>query len=1088
MNDQTIKVWAPNARKVEVWTGGMNLPMIPCDTETGWWQCEGAFPVGTSYTFRVDGGEPMPDPRSREQPEGIHGASRIVDPNFHEWQDSDWIAPVWQDAVIYELHIGTFTPEGTFDSTIERLDHLVELGITHVELMPVVEFPGKRNWGYDGVSIYSPNHVYGGPQGLARLVDACHSRGLAVILDVVYNHMGPDGNYLPKFGPYFTDHHMTPWGPGFNFDGDGSHEVRRFFIDNALMWLHDYHFDGLRLDAVDKIKDNSPTHFLVELRRAVDGLSAETGRSHILIAESAANDPVYSRPVENGGYGMDAHWNDDFHHALRTRFTGEKDRYYVDYEGLPHLAKALNEGYVYDGMYSEFRGRMHGKSAKELSTGNLLAYMQTHDQVGNRPQGDRFHHHPAFTAVDHKIAAAITLLSPYVPMIFMGEEWASDSPFLFFTDHQNEELGRAVTEGRSKEFGGEGWDESVPDPQEAGTFLRSKLDWDNVSREGHLEMVSWYRDLLRLRKSNAARRPVALGELDVRSDSNEGWVDFTCGGLRVIASFSDAHFETTASDGSTVVAQKAGSVEFHESGTISFTGRGVMVLNEACKPTGEYPGPDLRQRIRDYIDATWHTLTRDPEHRVDAICDPKVEHCEASGDLKLYLSAREDLDAVTERLKRKMGERSFSRIELRVLPPEFDSITEHGLLYLPGPYVVPGGRFNEFYGWDSYFIQRGLLRGGHVALAKSMVDLALYEVEHYGMVLNANRTYYLTRSHPPVLSLMVMAQYKHDGDLDWLASAIPSIEKFYYYWTVPPHFNQATGLSRYYDLGEGAAPEVEFSERDAEGRTHYERVKHHLVTANVVSYDKSLYYDAELDALTPLAYKGDRSMRESGFDPTDRFGAHNLDVIHFAPVCLNVLLHRMEQDLAECYEKLGDDGSRKVWNNRAAESAERIDRYFWNEEAGLYFDYHFREESQRHYPFLTTFWPLWAGLSTPAQASRVRESVSLFLKEGGLQTSLRVTGEQWDAPFAWAPLQLLAVDGLERYGHHWDAREIARRFTAMTARCFEQEGVLREKYDADRCSASVGNQISFGYSSNEPGFGWTNAVVLEFLDRYFQQT
>lgn len=503
------------------------------------------------------------------------------------------------------------------------------------------------------------------------------------------------------------------------------------------------------------------------------------------------------------------------------------------------------------------------------------------------------------------------------------------------------------------------------------------------------------------------------------------------------------------------------------------------------KETVTLPDAALLEELRNYIDVTWDTLTRDPEHPIDAIRDPKVEHCKTEGELKLYLSAREDFGAVSKRLREKLGDRHFSRIDMRVLPPEPETITEHGLLYLPGRYVVPGGRFNEFYGWDSYFIQRGLLRSGRTELAASLVDQALYEVEHYGTVLNANRTYYLTRSHPPVLSMMVMARYRSRPDSEWLAKTLPLIEKFYYYWTVPPHFNQATGLSRYYDLGDGPAPEVEFSERDPEGRTHYERVKHHLVTAEVMSYDKRLYYDEELDALTALAYKGDRSMRESGFDPTDRFGALNLDVIHYAPVCLNVLLYRMEQDLAECYDLLGDVTSRDVWRQRAAESAELIDRYFWNEEAGLYFDYHLRDEKQRHYPFLTTFWPLWAGLSTAEQAAKVRDNLPLFLKDGGLQTSLRVTGEQWDAPFAWAPLQLFAVDGLERYGYHEEAAEVARRFISMTARCFEQDGVLREKYDSERCSTAIEDQIAFGYSSNEPGFGWTNAVVLEFLDRFF---
>jgi alpha,alpha-trehalase len=357
-------------------------------------------------------------------------------------------------------------------------------------------------------------------------------------------------------------------------------------------------------------------------------------------------------------------------------------------------------------------------------------------------------------------------------------------------------------------------------------------------------------------------------------------------------------------------------------------------------------------------------------------------------------------------------------------------------------------------------------------------------VNHYGMVLNANRTYYLSRSHPPVLSMMMRDIDAARPDREWLAKSLPLLEKFYYYWRVPPHLNQATGLSRYHDMGSGPSPEVEFSERDENGLSHYDRVKEFLRTNEVQSYDKSLYYDAETDTLTPLAFKGDRSMRESGFDPTDRFGAMNLDVIHYAPVCLNVLLYQMEQDIAGFYEILEDASTALIWKNRAAETAGLINQYFWNEEAGLYFDYHLGDSRQREYPFLTTFWPLWAGVATERQAKRVAENIHIFLAGGGLKTSTRVTGEQWDAPFAWAPLQLFAVDGLERYGYHSEAREIARRYTAMVASEFEIEGVLREKYDAERCSSGVESQIHFGYSSNEIGFGWTNAVILEFLDRF----
>lgn len=497
-----------------------------------------------------------------------------------------------------------------------------------------------------------------------------------------------------------------------------------------------------------------------------------------------------------------------------------------------------------------------------------------------------------------------------------------------------------------------------------------------------------------------------------------------------------------------------------------------------------YPGEELQARLRAYIERTWDALTRDLGHLLDALDDTKVDTGSERQGLKLYVPSRENFEAVADKIRACTGERQFARIDLRVLPPEPESITEHGLLYLPGRYVVPGGRFNEFYGWDSYFIQRGLIASGRHDLADSMVDQALYEVEHYGTVLNANRTYYLTRSQPPVLSLMVNERLAVHSDLDWLRGAMPLLEKFYYYWRVPPHLNPATGLSRYHDMGAGPAPEVEFSERDELGRTHYERVRDHLRTATVMSYDKGLYYDSTSDTLTKLAYKADRSMRESGFDPTDRFGALNLDVIHYAPICLNVLLNQMELHMAGFHELLGDKNAGRIWRQRHQESAALIERYLWSEESGLYVDYHLRDEKQRIYPFLTTFWPLWAGLASPEQAAAIMRNIDLFLQPGGLQASHRITGEQWDAPFAWAPLQLWAVAGMERYGYHDEARAVARRFVAMVGAAFETSGVIFEKYDAVRCSAEVEESIHFGYSSNEPGFGWTNAVVLEFLNQY----
>jgi len=497
-----------------------------------------------------------------------------------------------------------------------------------------------------------------------------------------------------------------------------------------------------------------------------------------------------------------------------------------------------------------------------------------------------------------------------------------------------------------------------------------------------------------------------------------------------------------------------------------------------------FPNEEACRKLRDHIHTTWETLTRDLSHPLSATDDSKVDQADDDTKRLIYVSAREDLEKLTDTIRRRVGEKKFSKLELRVLPPEADQIQEHGLLYLPGPYVVPGGRFNEFYGWDSYFIQRGLLRDGRHDLAFSMVNQALYEVEHYGMVLNANRTYYLSRSHPPVLSLMIHEQYKATADRQWLLSTIPILEKYYYYWRVTPHLNQATGLSRYFDMGHGPAPEVSFSEIDEEGLSHYDRMKEHLKTIHAGWEDVGLYYNAEENRLTDLAYTGDRSMRESGFDPTDRFGPLNLDVIHYAPVCLNVLLHRMEHDLANFHEEAGDSSTASHWKKRGQESAGLIQEHFWNEEHGLYFDLNLRRNEQRIYPFLTTFWPMWVGIADKRQAERMVADLGLFQQPGGLETSTRVTGAQWDAPFAWAPLQLIAVEALEQYGYHEEARDIARRFVSMVAQSFEEENMLLEKYDARRCSGSVEGRLKFGYTTNEPGFGWTNAVVLEFLHRY----
>jgi maltooligosyltrehalose trehalohydrolase len=515
-----FRVWAPKAKRVEVEVGGERLPMFA--DENGWWFAEVSAEPNTDYRFVLDGGQPLPDPRSPWHPHGINGPSRTVDHSAFEWTDRHWQAVPLSTAVLYELHIGTFTQEGTFKAAIEKLDHLVQLGITHVELMPVAEFSGSRGWGYDGADLYAPHHAYGGPDDLKRLVDACHSRSLAVILDVVYNHLGPAGNYLDRFGPYFTDRYATPWGLAVNFDSPGSDEVRRFFCDNALMWLRDYHFDGLRVDAVHAIIDASAVHFLEQLACEVADLEAQIGRHLALIAESDLNDPRVIRPQDLGGYGIHAQWSDDFHHALHCVLTGERDGYYSDFGSLADLAKALQRAFIYDGRYSVFRQRRHGKSAVGLSGHRFLGYLQNHDQIGNRAKGERSSHLMSLGRL--KTAAALVFASPFIPMLFQGEEWGASSPFLYFTDHEDPELARAVTQGRRREFAAFGWKaEAVPDPQADETFKRSKLNWQERDREPHAELLAWHKRLIQLRREVSALSDGRMEHVRVSFDDAKRW-------------------------------------------------------------------------------------------------------------------------------------------------------------------------------------------------------------------------------------------------------------------------------------------------------------------------------------------------------------------------------------------------------------------------------------------------------------------------------------------------------------------------------------------------------------------------------------
>jgi maltooligosyltrehalose trehalohydrolase len=512
-----LEVWAPYADRVDAVVGGDRVAMA--GDERGWWRVEVAGAV-ESYAFSLDGGPPRPDPRSPWQPDGVHGPSRPVDHAVFPWTDQRWRGFHLPSAVLYELHVGTFSEAGTFDGVVERLDHLVELGVDAIELMPVVEFPGRRGWGYDGVDLYAPHHDYGGPDGLKRLVDACHARGVGVILDVVYNHLGPAGNYLREFGPYFTDRHHTPWGEAVNVDGAGSNEVRSFIVDNALSWLRDYHMDGLRLDAVHAIVDTSAIPLLEELSTEVDHLAAHAGRSMWLVAESDLNDPRVVRSRDAHGDGIHAQWSDDFHHAIHARVTGERAGYYGDFGSLSDIAAALTRVFVYDGRHSVFRNRRHGRPVGELPGHSFVGYAQNHDQVGNRALGERL---SQLVDLDRlKIVAAVVLCSPFVPMLFQGEEWGASTPFQYFTDHDDPSLARAVREGRRREFAGFGWKpHDIPDPQDPSTFERSRLQWAEVEKPPHAELVEWHRSLVALRREWPELTDGDLRAADVRLDGED---------------------------------------------------------------------------------------------------------------------------------------------------------------------------------------------------------------------------------------------------------------------------------------------------------------------------------------------------------------------------------------------------------------------------------------------------------------------------------------------------------------------------------------------------------------------------------------
>lgn len=497
-------MWAPRPEKVTLKIVSPEERLVPmeCDGKGCWRAVVKDIRPGTLYHYKLDESVERPDPASFYQPEGVHRPSAVVDHNAFKWNDKKWKGVPLDRMIMYEIHVGTFTPEGTFDAVIGRLNDLKDLGINAIELMPVAQFPGERNWGYDGVHPYAVQNTYGGPEGLKKLVDAAHRHGIAVILDVVYNHLGPEGNYLKEFGPYFTHKYETPWGWAVNYDDSYSDDVRNFFIENALYWFEKYHIDALRIDAIHGIYDFSATPFLKELALRVKKYSKEAGREHYLIVESDLNDARVIRPADEGGYGISAQWNDDYHHCVHTLLTGESNGYYVDFGKIEHLVKSLNEGFVYSWIYSKYRNRKHGNFSADRPASQFIVFSQNHDQVGNRMLGDRLSQTVSFEEL--KLAAGLVLLSPYIPLIFMGEEYGEVAPFLYFTSHSDAELIRAVREGRKEEFEAFGWEKELPDPQDEQSFLASKLNWDKREDEKHRMLLEFYRALIELRKKTPA--------------------------------------------------------------------------------------------------------------------------------------------------------------------------------------------------------------------------------------------------------------------------------------------------------------------------------------------------------------------------------------------------------------------------------------------------------------------------------------------------------------------------------------------------------------------------------------------------------
>ncbi|OII38387.1 malto-oligosyltrehalose trehalohydrolase [Curtobacterium sp. MMLR14_010] len=577
-------VWAPKPERVRLVVDGTEYPLERGSDD--WWSTDAVMPVvGARYGFRIDDDDAVrPDPRSRFQPEGVHGPSEVVDPERFAWTDESWTGRPARGAVVYEMHVGTFTPEGTLDAAAAKLDHLVELGVEFVELLPVNGVNGEWNWGYDGVAWYAVHAPYGGPDAYDRFVDTAHALGLGVIQDVVYNHLGPSGNYLPLYGPYLVQGLANTWGDSVNVEEP---EVRRYVLDNVRMWFRDHHVDGLRLDAVHAIRDTSRPHVLADMASETDAFSAFTGRPLSLIAESDLNDPVMFRPREASGYGLAGQWSDDFHHAVHVAVTGETNGYYADFAPLSALAKVLESGFFHDGTWSSFRGARHGRPIDRGTSPAtaLVVANQNHDQIGNRAAGDRL----AATVSDEGlvIAAALTLLGPFTPMLFMGEEFAASTPWQFFTSHPEPELGKVTAEGRIKEFAQHGWDEStVPDPQDPSTFQNSKLDWADTTSDRGAAILRAYRVLIALRRTDEAFVDHRYEANAVRFSEDGRWLVLTRGLLgptaapvHVVVHLADGAAEVPVPDASGEVLYAFGDVTVpDETETVRFEGRGVVVL------------------------------------------------------------------------------------------------------------------------------------------------------------------------------------------------------------------------------------------------------------------------------------------------------------------------------------------------------------------------------------------------------------------------------------------------------------------------------------------------------------------------------